>query len=69
MKTMILFALEKRFLNKTAIILNVAIFMALGIKQIISSFFCIFAPKSNIRNYKKPYDESIPTRSQTIYTV
>lgn len=31
MKTMILFALEKRFLNKTAIILNIAIFLALGV--------------------------------------
>ncbi len=31
MKTMIRFALEKRFLNKTAIMLNIAIFLALGI--------------------------------------
>ena len=31
MKTMVRFSLEKRFLNKTAIILNIVIFLALGI--------------------------------------
>jgi hypothetical protein len=40
-----------------------------GIIQTISIFFCIFAPKSNTRKKKKPYDESIPSRPQTVPAV